>query len=66
MFTLAPCIGPDDDDNDVAESLVTTCDVNTKLRRVVILLMSPLPVMKLLATRQVPLEELEINPPRVC
>ena len=66
MFTLVYCIGPDDDDDDVAEALATTCVVNTKLRRVVINFASPLPVLKLLATRQVPLEELEISPPVVC
>ena len=63
MFTLVHCIG---DDDDVAESLATTCVVNTKLRRVAMINVSPLPVMKTLATRQVPLEELEIDPPWVC
>ena len=67
MFTLVHCIelGGDDDD-DVAEALATTCVVNTKLRRVKIQSISPLPVMKSLATRQVPLEQLVIYPPLVC
>ena len=65
MFTLVRCIGHDDDD-DVAESLATTCVVNTKLGRFKIGFISPIPVMKLLATRQVPLQELEISPPVVC
>ena len=64
FYTLVHCIGPDDDD--VAEALATTCVVNTKLRRVEIGYISPLPVMKSLATRQLPLEELEIHPPLVC
>ena len=65
MFTLVHCIG--DDDDDVAEALTTTCVVNTKLRRVAIIgSFLYLPVMKILATRQVPLEELEIDPPWVC
>ena len=67
MFTLVHCIGRgDDDDDDVAEALVNICAVNTKLRRVKSESISPLPVMKLLGTRQVPLEELEIHPPEVC
>ena len=65
MFTLVHCIGLDDDDDDVAEALATTCAVNTKLRTVN-LIIPPLPVMKLLGTRQVPLEEFEILPPLVC
>ena len=71
MFTLVHCIGHGDDDDDyddvaVAEALATTCVVNTKLRRVKIQSISPLPVMKSLATRQVPLQELEIHSPLVC
>ena len=72
MCTLVHCIGlggDDDDDDggdDVAEALATTCVVNTKLRRVKLEYIPPLPVMKLLATRQVPLEELVILPPWVC
>ena len=64
MFTLVHCIGRDD--YDVAEALATTCVVNTKLSRVELDYISPLPVMKSLGTRQVPLEELEIHPPVVC
>ena len=69
MCTLVHCIGfggGDDDDDDVAEALATTCVENTKLRRVQLEYIPPLPVMKLLATRQVPLEELVIHPPLVC
>ena len=66
MFTLVHCIGhDDDDDDDVAEALANICAVNIKLRRVQSDFISPLPVMKSLATRQVPLEELVIQPPRV-
>ena len=66
MFTLLHCIGLGDDDDDVAEALVTTCAVNTKLRRVALKTIPPIHVMALLATRQVPLEELDIFPPLVC
>ena len=51
---------------DVAEALANICDVNTKLRRVELGNISPLPVMKSLAARQVPLEELDIFQPLVC
>ena len=63
MFSLVHCIGSG---GDVAEALATTCDVNTKLRRVQLGNISPLPVMESLAARQVPLEELKIVPPLVC
>ena len=66
MFTLVHCIGFGDDDDDVAEALATTCVENTKLRRVQLEYIPPLPVMKSLATRQVPLEELVIFPSPVC
>ena len=71
MFTLLHCIGLGDDvgggdDDDVAEALATTCAVNTKLRRVELKNIPPIHVMALLATRQVPLEELDIFPPVVC
>ena len=65
MFTLVHCIGLGGDD-DVVEALATTCVENTKLRRVKLEYIPPLPVMKSLATRQVPLEQLEIFPPPVC
>ena len=65
MFTSLICIGEEGND-DVAEAVATTCVVNTKLRRVAIWRISPLPVMKSLASRQVLLEELEIYPPWVC
>ena len=69
---LIPCSLPqcvtsgDDDDEDVAKALATICVANTKLGRVKIAIVSPLPVMKSLSTREVPLEELQINPPLVC
>ena len=53
-------------DNDASEALAITCVANTKLKRVKMMDISPLPVMKLLTTRQVPLEKLVINPPLVC
>ena len=53
-------------DDDVAEVLAITCVANTKLRRVTMLDISPLTVMKSLATRQVPLEEFEIRTFWVC
>ena len=65
MFSLVHCIGLRSG-GDVAETLATTCDVNTKLRRVQLEYISPLPVMESLAARQVPLEELEIVPHLVC
>ena len=64
MFILVHCIGRRDDD-DVAKALATTCVANTKLKGVQILDVLPLPVMKSLATRQVPLEELKIIPPEI-
>ena len=67
MFTLVHCIGlVGGGGDDVAEALAATCVANTKLRRVEMRNISPLPVMKSFATRQVPLEELEIHPPKVC
>ena len=63
-LSLIHCIGLRGDD--VAEALATICVTNTKLRRVRLEFISPLPVMRLLGTRQVPLEELEINLPGVC
>ena len=45
LFTFVHCIGPPDDDDDVAEALATSCVVNTKLRRVKIEYMSPLLVI---------------------
>ena len=54
------------DDDDVAEVLATTCVANTNLTRVKMVDIEPLPVMKSLTTRQVPLEELEIDTPSVC
>ena len=60
------CIAHDNCDDDVAEALATTCVVNTKLRKVSILYISPLPAMKSLAMREVPLEELVIYAPWVC
>ena len=53
-------------DEDVAKALATICVANTKLRRVRMAFVSPLPVMKSLSTREVPLEELQIDPPLVC
>ena len=49
----------------VAEALATTCAVNVKLRRVRMRDISPLPLMRSLATRKVPLEELQITFPFV-
>ena len=72
MFTLLHCLGLGLGDfvvggyDDVAEALANICDVNTKLRRVQLEYISPLPVMESLAARQVPLEELDIFPPSVC
>ena len=69
MFTLIHCIGFGGGlggGDDVAEALATICAVNMKLRRVELEFISPLPVMKSLGTRQVPLEELVIDPPDVC
>ena len=70
MFTLLHCLGLGDDvvggDDDVAEALANICAVNTKLRRVQLEYILPLPVMESLAARQVPLEELDIFPPSVC
>ena len=53
---------PDGGEDDVAEALAT-CVVSLKLRRVVMWYLPPLPVIKALTTREVPLEELEILPP---
>ena len=64
MFTSS-LVGPDRGEHDVAEALAK-CVVNTKLRRVKIQSLPPLPVMKGLTTREVPLEELVISPPWVC
>jgi hypothetical protein len=50
---------PDGGEHDVAEALAK-CAVNTKLRRVVMEGLPPLPVMKGLTTREAPLEELII------
>ena len=49
----------------VAEALATTCAVNVKLQRVRMRDISPLPLMRSLATRKVPLEELQITFPFV-
>ena len=62
MFTSSLVGG----EHDVAEALAK-CAVNTKLRRVVMEGLPPLPVTKALTTREVPLEELVIRHPRwVC
>ena len=66
MFTLVHCIGDGGDYDDVAEALANIGVDNTKLRRVELEYISPLPVMQSLGTRQVPLEELVITPPWVC
>ena len=68
MFTssLVGHLSPEGGEHDVAEALAK-CVVNTKLRRVVMLFLPPLPVMRALTTREVPLEELVIQyPPWVC
>ena len=65
LFTLVHCIGYGVHD-DAAEALANIGVDNTKLRRVQLEFISPLPVMQTLGTRQVPLEELVINPPWVC
>ena len=49
----------DDDDDDVAEALAT-CIVNTKLMKVEVWNISPIPVMRSLASREVPLGELDM------
>ena len=51
-----------DEKHDVAEALAK-CVVNTKLRRVEMEDPPPLPVMKALTTREVPLEELVMKVP---
>ena len=70
LFTLVHCIGypylDDIDYDDAAEALANIGVDNTKLRRVELKYISPLPVMQSLGTRQVPLEELVITPPEVC
>ena len=69
LFTLVHCIGYLDDDydyDDAAKALANIGVDNTKLRRVELDYISPLPVMQSLGTRQVPLEELVITPPEVC
>ena len=69
LFTLVHCIGRYDDDydyDDAAKALANIGVDNTKLRRVELEYISPLPVMQSLGTRQVPLEELVIHPPLVC
>ena len=67
MFTssLVDLPSPDGGEHDVAEALAK-CVVNTKLRRVVMVGLPPLPVMKALTTRKVPLEELMIYSLGVC
>ena len=62
MFTssLVGLYSPDGREHDVAEALAK-CVVNTKLRRVEMEHLPPLPVMKALTTRDVPLEELVIH-----
>ena len=54
------------DYDNVAEALATSCVANTKLRTCIMCYISPLPVMKSLTTRLVPLEELNIHSPWVC
>ena len=69
LFTLVHCIGyynEDYDYYDAAEALAIIGVDNTKLWRVQLTFISPLPVMQSLGTRQVPLEELVIHPPIVC
>ena len=56
----------DIDYDDAAEALANIGVDNTKLRRVQLKCITPLPVMQSLGTRQVPLEELEVVPPLVC
>ena len=67
MFTssLVGHLPPDGGEHDVAKALAK-CVVNPKLRRVVMWSLPPLPVMKGLTTREVPLEELVICPHWVC
>ena len=67
LFTLVHCIGFGDNDyDDAAKALANIGVDNTKLRRIELVRISPLPVMQSLGTRQVPLEELVIIPPLVC
>jgi hypothetical protein len=57
---------PDGGEHDVAEALAK-CVVNPVLRRVEMWFLPPLPVIKALTRREVPLEELVIqSPPWVC
>ena len=66
MFTSSLVGHPGGGEHDVAEALAK-CVVNSKLRRVAMWSLPPLPVMKGLTTREVPLEELVImDPPWVC
>ena len=68
MFTssLVGSVFPDDGRHDIAEALAK-CVVYTKLRRVEMQSLPPLPVIKALTTREVPLEELVIIDPHwVC
>ena len=68
MFTssLVGPLSPDGGEHDVAEALAK-CVVYTKLRRVEMEDLPPLPVMKGLTTRKVQLEELVIQyPHQVC
>ena len=61
-FSLVGPLSPDGGEHDVAEALAK-CVVNTKLRRVEMKGLPPLPVIEALTTREVPLEELEIYSP---
>ena len=65
--SLPQCAGSVHSGDDVvAEALATTCVANTNLRSVMMMFIPPLPVMKSLTTRQVPLEELVIGAALVC
>ena len=67
MFTssLIGLNSPDGGEYGVAEALAK-CVVYTELRRVEMVFLPPLPVLKSLTTREVPLEELVIYPHLVC
>ena len=67
MFTssFVGLLSPDGGEIDVAQALAK-CVVNVQLRRVLIRYLPTLPLMKLLTTREVPLEELVISPLWVC